>query len=178
MSDKKKESETAPEQANSLNEMEQLRLLVFGQAQERLVTQIETLRQDSNNALRETEKNLTEHISKMKSAIEQQFVEMDNRLKSIDASHDENEVNLQKSIDSLASEHEMLVASTAEDFKNMEQILNTESDSLSSNFNEQLEDLKIYLDEVSKELTSSKTDRKTLARLLATMATNLEDDQI
>jgi hypothetical protein len=33
------------------------------------------------------------------------------------------------------------------------------------------------LSSVSNELHSSKTDRKTLAKLLATMATNLEDDE-
>jgi hypothetical protein len=32
------------------------------------------------------------------------------------------------------------------------------------------------LSAVSNELHNSKTDRKTLAKLLATMATNLEDD--
>lgn len=72
----------------------------------------------------------------------------------------------------------MFASATQQDFKNIEQALDNESQSLSRNFNVQLEQLKSHLESVSNELSSSKTDRKTLAKLLATMATNLEDDLI
>ena len=78
----------------------------------------------------------------------------------------------------LSSEHEMFASATQQDFKNIEQALDTESQSLTRNFNDELAQLKVHLESVSNDLTSSKTDRKTLAKLLATMATNLEDDQL
>ena len=72
----------------------------------------------------------------------------------------------------------MFATATQQDFKAMEQALDSGSQTLSHNFNEQLDQLKTHLESVSKELSSSKTDRKTLAKLLATMATNLEDDEL
>ena len=72
----------------------------------------------------------------------------------------------------------MFVSATQQEFKEVIQSLDNESNSLANSFDEQLKQLKIHLDKVSNELSSSKTDRKTLARLLATMATNLENDQL
>ena len=100
------------------------------------------------------------------------------RKQNFDKTHDEHEASLQKDLTTLASEHEILATATQQDFKSMEQSLDSESNSLENNFNEQLEQLKTHLEHVSKELSSSKTDRKTLAKLLATMATNLENDPL
>jgi chromosome segregation ATPase len=108
----------------------------------------------------------------------QQFADVEQRIQHLDKTHDENELVIQKDLASLASEHEMFASTTLQDFKNIEQALDNESQSLTRNFNDQLEQLKTHLESVSKELSSSKTDRKTLAKLLATMATNLEDDEL
>lgn len=85
---------------------------------------------------------------------------------------------LRKDLASLASEHEMFATATQQDLKQLEDSLDNESNTLASNFNQQMVELKAHLEKVSNELTSSKTDRKTLAKLLAAMATNLEDDEL
>lgn len=168
------QSDTTP----LLTELEQLRQLIFGDAQQQLMTQITTMHHELEKALKAQEQSFSERLSKMQENIEQQFSSVDQRILFFDKTHDEHEASLQKDLTSLASEHEILATATQQDFKNMEQSLDSESNALASNFHEQLEQLKAHLEGVSKELSSSKTDRKTLAKLLATMATNLEDDQL
>ena len=158
------------------NELQQLRQIVFGDAQQQLISQLTTMRNDFEKALSAQEQSFAERLTKMQENIEQQYSTMEQKIQSFDKTHDENEFKLQKDLANLASEHEILATATQQDFKSMEQSLDSESNTLSNNFSEQLEQLKTHLEDVSKELSSSKTDRKTLAKLLATMATNLEDD--
>ncbi|MGL1956109.1 MAG: hypothetical protein OCD00_02160 [Colwellia sp.] len=179
MSDKENTNKTTEKKSvDSSGELDQLRLIVFGEAQQQLNNQILTLRIDTEKSITALETKLSERISQMQESIAQQFLDVEKQLQFIDKTHDDNEANIQKDLASLASEHEMLDATTQQDFKNIQQLVNDESNSQTSNFNEQLELLKSHLETVSHELSSSKTDRKMLAKLLATMATNLEDDHL
>ncbi|GHE86409.1 hypothetical protein GCM10011501_14480 [Thalassotalea profundi] len=179
MANKKDGNEKIQNKAiDPVEELNQLRSIVFGAAEKNIYEQIAALTHKMEASISELNTKLTKRFDSLQQDIEQQFAEMDKRLSFIDKNHDDNEVNLQKHIDNLASEHEMFAAATQKDFTELNQSLDSESASLTNNFNEQLEQLKAHLDEVSNELSSSKTDRKTLARLLATMATNLEADQL
>ncbi|WDD96763.1 hypothetical protein [Thalassomonas actiniarum] len=160
------------------DELEQLRNLVFGAARQKLVTQITSMHNELKQALSTQEQSFCDRISKLQQNIEQQFSQMDKKIQLLDKAHNNTEADLQKSLTGLASEHETFAATTEHDFKEMDKSLNNESTLLANSFNEKLEQLNAHLEEVSKELSSSKTDRKTLAKLLATMATNLEDDQL
>lgn len=170
--------EEQPDATPLVTELEQLRQIIFGDAQQQLITQITTMRHELETALQTQEQSFSKRLSEMRENIEQQFSNIDQRIIFLDKTHDDHEASLQKDLTSLASEHEILATTTQQDFKNLEQSLDSESNALASNFHEQLEQLKAHLEGVSKELSSSKTDRKTLAKLLATMATNLEDDQL
>lgn len=182
--EKEKEAKTStPEAAISAlptpeDELEQLRQIVFGAAQQRLVTQVSSIHKELKDALSAQEQKFSNHLDKLQQSIEQQFSQMDHRIQLLDKTHDNTEADIQKSLAGLASEHETFAATTEQDFKEMDKSLNNESNLLTNSFNEKLEQLDAHLEEVSKELSSSKTDRKTLAKLLATMATNLEDDQL
>ena len=164
--------------APNLGELDQLRQIVFGEAQQALVDKIETMRANFEKSLASQDQKFSNELVKMKESFEQQLATLDQRLQLFDKTHDEHEATIQKDLDNLASEHEMFATSTEESFKGMAETLNTESTSLSTSFNEQLTQLEAHLEEVSRELSSSKTDRKTLAKLLATMATNLEAEQM
>lgn len=61
----------------------------------------------------------------------------------------------------------------------LHQRLDTELSALGVKFSDQLSDALTMLTQASNELNSSKTDRKTLAKLLATVVSNLEtgDDE-
>jgi len=173
-----KEEPVREESANLLSELDQLRHIVFGDAQQQLITQLTALRSDTEQMLNAQEQQFSTRLDKMQEDITEQLEALDSRLQFVDKVHGDNEANIEKEHASLVSEHEMLASATQQDFKDIEQLLNNESTSLLSTFNEQLEQLKNHLEDVSKELSSSKTDRKTLAKLLATMATNLADDQL
>jgi hypothetical protein len=153
-----------------VNELDQLRQIVFGAAEQQLKQQIASTRSDLEHALSKQNSSFNDRLTQMQESI--------NQLQLADKSHDDNEASIEKNLASLSSEHEMFASTTLQDFKNIEQALDNESQSLTRNFNDQLEQLKTHLESVSKELSSSKTDRKTLAKLLATMATNLEDDEL
>jgi hypothetical protein len=178
MSNKNKNDKAAQEPITSIGELDQLRQIVFGDAQQQLITQLTTLRSDMEHAINEQDKKFSIRLDKMQIDISQQLDNLEKQLNFVDKRHDDNEEGMQKEHTNLAAEYEMFTVTTQQDFKDIEQSLNSESTLLSNGFNEQLEQLKNHLEAVSKELSSSKTDRKTLAKLLATMATNLEDDQL
>ena len=161
-----------------VNELDQLRQIVFGVAEQQLQKQIATTRSDMEQALNLQNINFTNRLDKMQDNITERFADIEQQIQHSDKTHDDNELVIQKDLANLASEHEMFAAATQQDFKTMEQSLDSGSQTLSHNFNEQLEQLKTHLETVSNALSSSKTDRKTLAKLLATMAINLEDDQL
>jgi len=181
---KEQEAETpvsqaeTPQEPSPEDELEQLRHIVFGAARQQLTEYITAIHNELKASLNTLEQKFTARLDKMQENIEQQFSQLDHRIQLLDKIHDDTEADLQKSLEGLASEHEMLAAATEQDFKKADQSLNDETASLTHSFNEKLKQLEAHLEDVSKELSSSKTDRKTLAKLLATMATNLEDDQL
>lgn len=178
MPNNKTAKKSEPQDESPINELDQLRQIVFGVAEQQLKKQIALTRSDLEQALNTQNISITNRLDKMQENFTQQFADVEQRIQHLDKTHDENELVIQKDLASLASEHEMFATATQQDFKAMEQALDSGSQTLSHNFNEQLEQLKTHLESVSKELSSSKTDRKTLAKLLATMATNLEDDEL
>ena len=174
-----KNTKKEPQQNEApVDELDQLRQIVFGVAEQQLKKQIALTRSDLEHALNTQSINFTQRLDKMQENINQRFSDIERQIQHLDKTHDDNELVIQKDLANLASEHEMFATSTQQDFKTMEQSLDSGSQTLTHNFNEQLEQLKTHLESVSKELSSSKTDRKTLAKLLATMATNLEDDEL
>ena len=161
-----------------IDELSQLRAIVFGAAEHKLIEQITKLRSDMEQSLSSLDQRLSNKISELQQSVDLKFTEIDRKLSSIDTAHDDNEAGIQKSLDNLYSEHELFASATQQDFKEINQSIDNESNMLTLNFDQQLKELKTHLEKVSNELSSSKTDRKTLAKLLATMATNLEDDQL
>ena len=174
-----KNTKKEPQQNETpVNELDQLRQIVFGVAEQQLKKQIALTRSDLEHALNTQSISFSHRLDKMQENINQRFSDIEQQIQHLDKTHDDNELVIQKDLANLASEHEMFATATQQDFKTMEQSLDSGSQTLSRNFNDQLEQLKTHLESVSKELSSSKTDRKTLAKLLATMATNLEDDEL
>lgn len=179
MANKKNEPvENISAEVAPIDELSQLRTIVFGAAEHKLIEKITTLQTDMEQSVNKLEQCLSTKISEFQQHVELKFTEMDKRINSIDKAHDDNEATIQKSLNNLYSEHEMFASTTQQDFKDINQALDNESNNLTISFDQQLTQLKTHLEKVSNALSSSKADRKTLAKLLATMATNLEDDQL
>jgi hypothetical protein len=163
---------------NSVDELTQLRQIVFGVAEQQLKEQISSTQSDMEKALSIQNERFNERLKNFQQTVEQRFLALEQQLSLSDKTHEDNDASIQKDLANLTSEHEMFATSTLQDFKTIEQSLDSESQTLSKSFNQQITQLKSHLEVVSNELSSSKTDRKTLAKLLSTMATNLEDDQL
>ena len=110
-----------PEVTPPLGELEQLRQIVFGDAQQQLITQMTTMRNDFEQAMQSHEKAFSTRLDKMQEAFDKQLSSLDQRIQIFDKTHDEHEASLQKDIENLASEHEMLATTTQEDFKTITQ---------------------------------------------------------
>lgn len=179
MANKKNEPiEKVSAEVPAIDELSQLRTIVFGAAELQLTEQVGKLRSDMEQSVELLNQNLSKQLSEFQQNVELKFTEMDRRITFIDKAHDDNEANIKKSLDSLYSEQEIFASATQQDFKEINQSLDNESHNLTISFDKQLTQLKTHLEKVSDALSSSKADRKTLAKLLATMATNLEDDQL
>ena len=83
---------------------------------------------------------------------------------------------LQNTTDKLQSELEIAEASAKNDNNALEAHVIKELESLDSLFSKRHQELLEKLQQVTSELSENKTDRKTLANLLSTMATNLTTD--
>lgn len=166
--------ETSP--LTPAQELKQLRHIVFGAAEDQLLSQLKELQKQLSDGLKNLNKELSNKLDSHQVATQQSLDDLADRLNSIDRQHDENEAALKSELEALNSEHDSLVASTQKEFKSMDEALGNEAQMLSDSIEKKVARLTQKLDSVSKELSSSKTDRKTLANLLATMATNLEDD--
>lgn len=176
MGNKINEAAIVNSESPSIDELSQIRSIVFGAAEHKLTEEITKLRSDMEQSLASIEQSFSTKFSKLQQNIEANQLEIDKKIAFIDKGHDENEANIQKSLENLYSEHEMFASATQQDFKDINQSLDNESSKLANSFEQQLKQLTTHLEKVSSDLNHSKADRKTLAKLLATMATNLADE--
>ncbi|MGQ8365581.1 hypothetical protein [Glaciecola sp. 1036] len=157
-----------------LNDLEQLRLIVFGAAKQELDAKIEQL----NQRLTDEMSKLQTHFSEQFSLVQQNMA--DNQadlLLKLSQSNEIQESNKQAFLDttnSLSSQLEMAENAAQDDAQQLHKRLDEEVNQLQGELKDAVERLMAKLDSVTNELTTSKTDRKTLAQLLANVANNLE----
>lgn len=163
---------------SATEELATIKSILFGEAQSTLEQKLSNLQSSLDQGLSSLKYELTDKVNKLHETIEQSLVKIEDKIQYVDSQHDTKNELLDSQLSALASEHESFSTNTETHLEVLNSELNKETDILSKNFTEQIETLKQELDKVSLELHSSKTDRKTLARLLATMATNLEDDAL
>lgn len=157
-----------------LTEMDQLRQLVFGQAkleleqkidtlEQRLVQEVEALQAQLNERTNELSEQLKQQHQATLTAIEQtQSIQADDKAEFIEANKQ------------LLSQLEMAENANRDDAEALHKRLDAELAQLDKTVQQNLEEVLARLEQVTKDLSHSKTDRRTLAQLLATMATDLE----
>ena len=177
MSEKSSESDQKSKQEHSqLSEMEQLRQLVFGDAKHALETQITRVHADLSQAIEALREFQIKQHDELSESMVAKFAEMESKLDSIDAHHEDNNSAQVKASESLQSQLEMAESAGKDDADALNDRISKEIAQINLVFEEKYAEAMKKLEQVTHELTDSKTDRKTLARLLATMATNLETD--
>ncbi|MCU4675695.1 hypothetical protein N7931_08630 [Catenovulum sp. 2E275] len=173
----KNEDNKSSHTPSAVDELTQLRQIVFGQAQAELEQKIANLQTSLDKGFSSLSADINHRFQKLNEQIDQNFAAMEDRIQYVDKQHEDKSDNIHTELNNLAAEHEMFAASTEKNLEQLNNELDKEANQLKDNFSHELEALKQQLNKVSAELSSSKTDRKTLANLLSTMANNLQDDQ-
>ncbi|MDN4500818.1 hypothetical protein QX776_00235 [Alteromonadaceae bacterium BrNp21-10] len=176
MVDKKTSSVNVSTTSSATEELSQLRKIVFGEAKQGLEQQLANLQRSLDQGLSSLHAEFSDKLQKFQDDTDKRFAEAEDRLQYVDKQHDDKEDELHKALNNLGAEHDSFSIATDKNLQQLNDALDNESSRLSEHFEQQISALKSELEKVSNELHSSKTDRKTLAKLLATMATNLEDD--
>lgn len=175
----KKHTHDDEEKSKPINEIEQLRQIVFGHAQQDLENRIEQLEQSMHTQFTQMQQQTSEKIKQIKTSLEQGFQQLEDKLATTDQANDAKTAELYTLNSKLSSELEMADSVHKQENDELHQRLDQEVKKLSASFNEQLSQALKEVTQVSNELNASKTDRKTLAKLLTTVASNLEtgDDE-
>lgn len=181
MADKKssvKKTEAENSQAPApISELDQLRDIVFGQAKSKLEGQLEAMQVQMRQDFANAEDNLNKQMQRMQSLLEDHVNKLEDKLAIAEQNNEEKSSELNGYADKIASELEMAEANAKQENDELHERLDKELAKLSEKFTEQHLQAMEKLNQVAAELSSSKTDRKTLAKLLATVATNLETDE-
>lgn len=167
----------ASEETIPLTELESLRKIIFGVAQNQLEQRINESEQRTEDNFKQMQQTLDKHMQSLQSAMQDGFNKLEDKLALADQGQDEKVTELNTYADKLSSELEMAEANNKQENDELHQRLDQEIKSLTAKFTDQLNQALDKLNQVSNTLNSSKTDRKTLAKLLATVASNLETDE-
>jgi ABC-type transporter Mla subunit MlaD len=159
------------------SELESLRTIVFGAAKAEIDERLNQLEQTMLSHFEQAEKNLTKQVEQIQSSLNQAVVKLNDKIGTVDHQQDERSNELKMYADKLASELEMSDTSGKQDSDELHSRLDKEVQALTEKYDAKLAEALQKLNQVTQELGSSKTDRKTLAKLLATVASNLETDQ-
>ena len=160
------EAQNSKENQGSLSELDTLRNIVFGSAKAELELRLVQLEQSFNT-----------QFENMQNSMDAHFEKLNEKINSVDHHHDEKNTELKSYAEKLSSELEMADSNGRQDTDELHNRVDKEVAALTERYEVGISQALEKLAQVSKELSSSKTDRKTLAKLLATMATNLEEDQ-
>ncbi|WP_375751442.1 hypothetical protein [Vibrio sp. HN007] len=161
----------------TVSELDQLRSIVFGAAKADLDAHLVELQKEMRAGFDQAAQELREQVAEMQAALKDSVDSLDNRITWVDSQHDDKTADLSAYADKLASEIEMNDTSSKQQDDELQRRLEEEVQDLTDKFTRQHDQTIELLNQVKQELNTSKTDRKTLARLLATVASNLETDE-
>lgn len=164
------------EQVPSINELDSLRDIVFGSAKKDLENQLLQLQENLTTNLQQLEKKIDKSLQDLTKSINERFDQSDDRLTETSNDHGNKEDELMAYCEKLSSELEIADTNNRNENDELHNRLDKELDTLNKDFKAKFDETLKKLNQMTGELNSSKTDRKTLAKLLATMATNLETD--
>lgn len=162
------------EASNEGSELDTLRHIVFGEAKTQLEQRIDNLEKRSQASFDKLEHLLEKNLAALQQKMAEEFQSLENKLAYADQNQDKKAEELNAYADRISSALEMAEANSKQENDELHDRLDKELKSLSDNFTLQLTQAIDKLNQVSNELNSSKTDRRTLAKLLASVASNLE----
>lgn len=172
-----KNQTTSATDSVALTELESLREIVFGAAKIDLEQRISALEQHTDDSFKKMQLALEKNTQSLQTTMREGFHQLEDKLALADQGQDEKAAQINAYADKISSELEMAEANSKQENDELHIRLDKEINNLTLKFTEQLNQALEKLTQVSSQLNSSKTDRKTLAKLLATVASNLETDE-
>ena len=82
-----------------IDELSQLRAIVFGAAEHKLIEQITILRRDMEHSISSLDQSVSTKIAELQQQVDLKLIEIDKRITFIDKAHDDNSASIQKSLD-------------------------------------------------------------------------------
>ncbi|MEP0176675.1 MAG: hypothetical protein ABJH28_17235 [Paraglaciecola sp.] len=161
-------------QSNPVSELDSLRNIVFGAAKSEIEQRISALEQQTLDSFKKMELLIEKNAKSLNASMQDGFNQLEDKLALADQGQEQKSAELNAYADKISSELEMAETSSKQETDELHKRIDTEVNELTIKFNHQLEEALAKLTQVSSELNSTKTDRKTLAKLLATVASNLE----
>lgn len=161
---------------NSLGELDQLRDIVFGSAKRSIEQRIDVLEASMQDEFSKMRESQADNVAMLQKTLQETAEKLTSQLQSVDKNHQQKSEEITEYANKLSSEIEMNDTSGKEDTEQLHDRLDKEVRALTQNFNDKFAEAMQKLEQVTQDLTSSKTDRKTLAKLLSTVAVNLETD--
>jgi len=182
MADKKSATDTKNQTPQTTDfvassELESLRQIVFGDAKNDIEQRISALQQHTDDAFKKMQLSLEENTLSLQTTITESFNKLEDKLALADQGQDAKTAELNTYADKISSELEMVEANSKQENDDLHDRVDKEIHSLTVKFSEQLNQALEKLTQVSNELNANKTDRKTLAKLLATVASDLATDE-
>jgi acetyl-CoA carboxylase alpha subunit len=161
---------------DAFGELEQLRLIVFGQAKAELETKIELLQEKLSADISDMSKQFSNNMNDLHQNMDTQFKAISAAIADVDSSREADKAALDDADSLLSSQLEMAENAGKDDADQIHKRIDEEVSKLETTVDTSMQNILEQLERVTNDLTSSKTDRKTLAQLLATMANNLDAD--
>ncbi|GAC13630.1 hypothetical protein [Aliiglaciecola lipolytica] len=182
MASKKSDNKDIVEEAvnksdETSSELATLRQIVFGAAQADIENRLSVLENKMLERFQQSDQKLAEHVKELNTVMQNGFEDMQNKVNSVDKQYEDKTAELHAYADKLSSELEMSDTNGRQETDELHSRVDKEVALLTEKYDARFAEALERLDQVTKELSSTKTDRKTLAKLLATMAINLETDE-
>jgi hypothetical protein len=156
------------------SELDQLRHIVFGAAKTDLDAQIHNLQAEMRNGFKQISETLEQYISEVHSTIQENVSSLDDRISQVDDHYDSKLSLVDKKTDELHDSIESNSQAIKQQDDDIHKRVGLDIDNLTNEFTQKHNQTIDLLNQMKAELNSSKTDKKTLAKLLATVASNLE----
>lgn len=165
---------TKPVAATLTSELDQLRNIVFGSAKADLEARMYELQVEMQAGFEQAAKMLKSQMEDIHAALQESTSSLEDRIGQVDSHYDYKTSEIEKNSDKLSETIEVNNASGGQDVDGLHKRIDREVLDLTDRFTQKNDQTIDLLNQMKQELSSSKTDRKTLAKLLATVASNLE----
>jgi|GEM_PF-1451402 len=161
----------------SVTQLTAIRDLLFGEQIARLEKTIEEQRQFFSDQLAHLESQFKQSNERIENQIQSAIVELNQSIDNIHNEHISQEGILEDKLSYIGKSLDEFQSQTEHEFGTTHTELDNAAKEIYNSIEKEVKTLSKKIDKTSKELSSNKADRKTLANLLESMASNLNQSQ-